>query len=51
MTLPDRWTREFRVGRLRVMLTVLKHRYPTSADRWVVQTSTVYDRKDGRCAS
>lgn len=47
MSLPptDRWMKSLRVGRLHLEIVVLRHRYATGPDRWVIQPSIVYDRK------
>lgn len=44
------WNWRIRFWRIQYTLTVLRHIYPRpkSPDRWVVQTSFVYDRKDRR---
>lgn len=36
-----------RVGRFQFRLTVYRHRYFRSADRWVFQPQLTYDRKRG----
>lgn len=38
-------TPRFRWRRLQFSLTVHKHTAAASSDRWVVQTSVIYDRK------
>lgn len=42
--------REYVLGRLRLRVVVFQHKYPGSGspDRWVVQPSFIYDRKDRR---
>lgn len=44
-----RWGRNFKLGPFRLGVTLLKHTYaPGHGERWVLQTSTLIDRKDAR---
>ena len=42
------WNYRVKAGRVQVQLTVMRHRYPMSPDRWVVQPHLIVDRKNGR---
>ena len=41
-----RWYRTFRLGRVKLGVTLLRHTYAACSDRWVLQTSTTYDRRE-----
>jgi hypothetical protein len=45
---PRRWRKHFRCGRWQFSVTLMNHVYPLGPDRWVLQTSTVYDRREAR---
>lgn len=38
------WQKSYRVWRILLELKVYKHTHPEAPDRWVVQTTVVYDR-------
>ena len=42
----DQWSFRWIVGRVQIGCTVFQHHYPVHPDRWVVQPSFVYDRKE-----
>jgi hypothetical protein len=41
----DRWFKHWRVGRLQLRITFLRHRYAVGPDRWVLQSAILFDRK------
>lgn len=38
------WACRFRVGRVQFGGVVMRHRYATSSDRWVIRPEVIYDR-------
>lgn len=38
------WACRFRFGRLQLGGTIIRHRYATSSDRWVIHPKMIYDR-------
>lgn len=41
----DRWIKTLRIGRFQIEVRLFCHHYSTGPDRWVLQSSFVYDRK------
>lgn len=42
----DRWQERWRLGRFEIDLLLVRHRYPTSPDRWVFRPGFIFDRKE-----